>query len=312
MDRRPKISLRQLEYFISVAESGSFRRAADKLGISQPTLTAQIAHLEQALGGQLFERSRTGTSQSPLGRDLLPHARRVIEEFHGLVDRATSLSSGPAGTYRFGVTPTMGPYLLPHILPGLHKEYSALKFHVREGLPRGLREGLISGQHDLILSPMPVGLDGVEVAPLFREPLKLVVPTEHRLARRARVGSADLVGEEVLTLEDHDQLHMQIQRLCDHLGAVVNRDYEGTSLDTLRQMVVMGMGLAFLPGLYIRSEIRPGDALKVVGLSDEAVMREHALVWRRTSPARQLFRNLAGKMRALIRENFRRDVTIIS
>src|SRR5690606_32872549 len=180
-----------------------------------------------------------------------------------------------------------------------------------EGLPRALREGLVSGQHDPITTPLAAGLENVTVEPLFREPLKLVVPVEHRLARRARVSRPDPVGEERLTPEDHDHPHMQIQRLCDHLGAVVNRDYEGTSLDTLRQMVVMGMGIAFLPGLYIRSEIRPGDGLKVVTLSDEAVMREHALIWRNTSPARQLFRDLAQKMRSVIRAKFRKDVTPI-
>lgn len=311
MENRPRITLRQLEYFIAVSENGSFRKAADKLSISQPTLTAQIAQLEQVLGGQLFERNRSGTSQSPLGRELLLHARRVIEEFHGLVDRAATLLNGPAGTYRFGVTPTMGPYLLPQVLPDLHREYAALKFYVREGLPRALREGLASGQHDLIIAPLPVGMENVTVEPLFREPLKLVVPSDHRLAKRARVNRDELVGEEVLTLEDHDQLHMQIQHLCDDLGAIVNRDYEGTSLDTLRQMVVMGMGIAFLPGLYIRSEIREGDGLKVVSLSEDSVLREHALVWRTTSPARQLFRELAVKLRALIRTKFRRDVLLI-
>lgn len=308
MDKYPKISLRQLEYFIAVAESGSFRRAAEKLTVSQPTLTAQIASLERSLGGQLFERNRTGTSQSPLGRQLLRHARRVIEEYHGLVDHAASLIDGPAGTFRFGVTPTMGPYLLPQILPDIHREYAALKFYVREGLPRALREGLVSGQHDLIVTPLPVALDNVTIEPLFREQLKLVLPSDHRLAKRSRVSREDLVGEEVLTLEDHDQLHMQIQRLCDHLGAVVNRDYEGTSLDTLRQMVVMGMGIAFLPALYIRSEIRDGDELKVVTLADEAVMREHALVWRKTAPSRQVFRDLAVKLRSLIKAKFGKDV----
>jgi LysR family hydrogen peroxide-inducible transcriptional activator len=308
MNRYPKISLRQLEYFIAVAENGSFRRAAQKMHVSQPTLTAQVASLERALGGSLFERNRAGTAQSPLGRELLRHARRVLEEFHGLVDQAASLIDGPAGTYRFGVTPTMGPYLLPQILPDIHREYAALKFYVREGVPRLLREGLVSGQYDLIVSPLPVGLDGVTVDPLFRESLKLVVPSDHKLAKRARVSRADLVGEQVLTLEDHDQLHMQIQRLCDHLGAIVNRDYEGTSLDTLRQMVVMGMGIAFLPSLYIRSEIREGDELKVITLADEAVMREHALVWRQTSPSRQLFRDLGTKLRTLIKEKFGRDV----
>src|SRR5690606_10399595 len=99
------------------------------------------------------------------------------------------------------------------------------------------------------------------VEPLFREQLKLVVPSDHRLANRTRLSRNDLVGEQILTLQDHDVLHMHIQRLCDHFGAEVNRQYEGTSLDTLRQMVTMGMGLAFLPALYIYAEIRPGEGL---------------------------------------------------
>lgn len=309
MDSQTNISLRQLEYFIAVAESGSFRRAAAKLHVSQPTLTAQVASMERALGGKLFERSRTGTAPSALGRELLRHARRVIEEFRGFVDSATSLVDRPAGTYRLGVTPTMGPYLLPQILPDIHREYGSLKFYVREGLPRSLREGLASGQHDIIITPLPMSLENVMVQPLFRESLRLVVPSDHRLAKRARVTRDDMVGEQVLTLQDQDLLHMQIQRLCDRLGAEMNRQYEGTSLDTLRQMVVMGMGLAFLPSLYIQSEIRDGDGLAVLTLSDEAVMREHALAWRRTSPSRQLFHALADKLRALIKSKFRNVVT---
>lgn len=309
MERQPNISLRQLEYFIAVAESGSFRRAAAKLHVSQPTLTAQIASMEQSLGGKLFERNRTGTSQSALGRELLRHARRVIEEFRGFVDSAASLVDHPAGTYRLGVTPTMGPYLLPQILPEIHREYSSLKFYVREALPRALREGLATGQYDLIITPLPVSLENSSVEPLFRDTLKLVVPSDHRLARRARVTRDDMVGEQVLTLQDQDQLHMQIQLLCDKLGADVNSQYEGTSLDTLRQMVVMGMGFAFLPSLYILSEIRAGDGLAVLTLHDEAAARAHALAWRRTSPSRELFRDLASKLRSLIKAKFKSAVT---
>jgi LysR family hydrogen peroxide-inducible transcriptional activator len=309
MKKSPNVSLRQLEYFIAVAESGSFRRAAEKLRVSQPTLTAQIASMEISLGARLFERDRTGTAQSTLGRELLRHARRVIEEYRGLIDSAASLVGGPAGTFRFGVTPSMGPYLLPHVLPEIHRDYAAVKFYVREGLPRSLQDGLMSGQYDFIITPLPAALESVTVEPLFKEQLKLVVPSEHRLANRARVTRNDMVGEQILTLQDHDQLHMQIQRLCDLLGAEVNRQYEGTSLDTLRQMVTMGMGLAFLPALYIHAEIRPGEGLSVLTLSDQGVMREHALLWRRTSPSRQLFRELATKLRSLIKTKLRNVVT---
>src|SRR5690606_28614308 len=141
----------QIEYFVAVAEHSSFRRAADKLGVSQPTLTAQIGSLEQSLGGSLFERSRAGTAQSPMGRELLRDARSVLEGFQGLLDHAAALNSGPGGTYRLGVTPTTGPYLLPQILPDIHDEYAALKFYVREGMPRALEEGLVAGRHDCII-----------------------------------------------------------------------------------------------------------------------------------------------------------------
>jgi LysR family hydrogen peroxide-inducible transcriptional activator len=154
-----------------------------------------------------------------------------------------------------------------------------------------------------------MSLENATVQPLFRESLKLVVPSDHRLAKRARVTPDDMLGEQILTLQDQDLLHMQIQHLCDRLGTEMNRQYEGTSLDTLRQMVVMGMGLAFLPSLYIKSEIRDGDGLAVLTLNDEAVMRDHALAWRRTSPSRQLFRALGDKLRALIKTKFRNVVT---
>ncbi|MBX9606044.1 MAG: LysR family transcriptional regulator [Gammaproteobacteria bacterium] len=300
MSRLPNVSLRQLEYFIAVAETRSFRRAADKLHVSQPTLTAQIASMEAALGARLFERNRSGTTQSALGRELLPRARRVIEEYRGLVDSVASLIAGPAGTYRFGVTPTMGPYLLPHVLPDVHREYAAVRFYIREDLPRRLLEGLGSGQYDFVIAPLPAEQEDFTVDPLFREELKLVVPSDHPLANRARITRNDMQGEEVLTLQAHDQLQMQIQRLCDHYGARVNRQYEGTSLDTLRQMVTMGMGLAFLPAVYIHAEIRPGEGLAVLGLEQKDMYREHFMMWRRSSPSRQLFRDLASRLRELI------------
>lgn len=107
-------------------------------------------------------------------------------------------------------------------------------------------------------------------------------------------------GEDVLTVQDHDQLQMQIQRLCAQLGERVNRQYEGTSLDTLRQMVTMGMGLAFLPAVYIHAEIRPGEGLAVLGLNLKDMYREHCMMWRRSSPSRQMFHDLASRLCTLL------------
>ena len=295
-----RITLRQILYFTAVAEHGSFRRAADRLGVTQPTLTAQIAALEGALETQLFERSRTGTVPSSVARELLPDARRILEEVRGFCDRADLLGGGAAGTYRFGVTPTLGPYLLPAILPGIHAEYAGLKLYVREAAPSDLEEDLRQAKYDVVLTTEPVQSRDLVVAPLFREPLKLAMAREHRLASKRRINRSDLLGEEVLTIGEHHLFHRQIAELCERLGAALRRDYEGTSLDTLRQMVVMGMGVAFLPALYVRSEIRDRDELRVCDVEGVRVFRSHALVWRPTSPARGLFRRLAGRIRALV------------
>lgn len=305
-----KVSLKQLRYLDAIAEAGSFRRAANRLGVTQPALTAQVASLEDALDLQLFERSRTGASLSPAGRELLDSTRRVLEEFQGLVDRANTLSGGAVLTYRTGVPPTLGPYLLPHILPALHRQYAGLKLYVREGVPRDIEEGLRKNRHDFIFTPLPVSDAQLTVLPLFREPLKLVMASDHRLAGKTRINREDLFGEQVLSIEEHHLYHRQVAQLCERLGASVRRDFEGTSLDTLRHMVVMGMGIAFLPSLYVASEIRGGDELRVTDLHGDAISRIHAMAWRATSPARNLFRELAERVREILRESPPADISV--
>jgi LysR family hydrogen peroxide-inducible transcriptional activator len=305
---RPRPSVRQVEYFVTIAETESFNGAARRLDVSQPTMTNQIIALEDALGVQLFERSRAGTVLTPVGRELLPNAHRFLEEYQGFIDRAESVSRGPSGTYRLGVTPTLGPYLLPHILPSLHNRYSALKLSIREDAPRDLETGLAKGQYDFILTPLPVDDSRLTVAPLFREPVMLALPADHRLAKRKHINSQDLAGESVLTIDEHHHYHRQIEQLCGRLNAQVRRDFEGTSLDTLRHMVVMGMGVAFLPALYIRSEIHRPKELRVANVRGEVIERTHALAWRTSSPARQLFREIADQIRTLVAQNLTKEL----
>ena len=204
------------------------------------------------------------------------------------------------GTYRLGVTPTLGPYLLPHILNPLHDRHADLKLYVREDTPSDLETGLINGQHDLILTTLPIMSNELIVAPLFREPLKLALAKDHRLANKKRINRMDLLGEPVLTISEHHLFHRQITELCERVGAVVRRDYEGTSLDTLRQMVVMGMGIAFLPALYAKSEIRDEKELRLADVEGINVVRKHALVWRNTSPVRNFYKQLSREIRVII------------
>lgn len=297
-------TIRQIEYFLAIVDASSFRRASQRIGVSQPTLTNQIASMEESLGLQLFERSRGGTLLTATGAELVPNARRLLEEFQGMIDRAESVSRGPAGTYKLGVTPTLGPYLLPHVLPVLHRRYPALRLYIREGAPSELQFGLGAGQYDLILTPLPIDDARLTISPLFHEPLNLVLSAEHRLASRKRIVRGDLAGESVLTIEEHHHLYRQIEELCTRLGAQIRRDYEGTSLDALRHMVVMGMGIAFLPALYVRSEIHRPSELRVASVHGDVIERTHALAWRASSPARPLFREISDEIRSLVERDF--------
>lgn len=296
-------SLKQLEYILAVARCGSFRRAADELGVSQPTLTAQIARAEKALSVTLFERTRSGAALTPTGRKLEGDIRHIVEALENLVDSANNARSGGRGVYRLGVAATLGPYVLPQILPGLHATYADLKLFIREDSPRQLEHGLERGEYDLILTPLPINSSQLVAENLMRETVKLVVPRDHPLAIKPRVLAADLAGTQILTTEEGLLFSRQIEQVCARLGAEVLRDYQGTSLDALRVMVVMGMGLAFLPALYIESEIDADTALAVRQIEGEAIARLHALAWRPTSPDRIFYRNLADDMRRLLRES---------
>ncbi|WP_317931109.1 hydrogen peroxide-inducible genes activator [Halioxenophilus sp. WMMB6] len=308
-DRLPVLN--QINYFVEVARQQSYRSAAQQLGVSQPTLTSQIAALEKTLGVTLFERSRSGTQLSPQGRMLLEPAQEVLQASLRFSDLARTMADDSQTTYRLGVPSTLGPYLLPYVLPELHARFAKLKFYVRDAPPLQLEQGLLAGEFDLVISPMYSESSQIIAAELFVEPLKFVIPSDHRLAGQQFIEPADIKDESVLTLENSHHFHYQILDICNKLGAKVLRDYEGTSLDTLRQMVVMGMGVAFLPGLYIHSELHRPEALHVCELSNMPIVRRHSLVWRNTAPGRVFFRELAGHFREIIGQQLASAVKVL-
>ena len=305
-------SINQLVYFVSVAKHQSYRKAATALGISQPTLSNQINALEQLLNIRLFERSRNGTYISAHGKSLLEQAESVLIANSQLLKAAQICAGAENNTYRLGVPPTLGPYLLPKIFAELHKKYPALKFFVREAAPEQLYHDLLHGDFDLILSPVLRENSQLVCQPLFSEPLKFVVASDHPLAEHDFIQPEQLVNEKILTLEDKHHFHHQVVDICVKLGADLSHDYEGTSLDTLRQMVVMGMGSAFLPGLYIHSELHEPEALHVCEIAGIPITREHSLAWRNTSPSRQFFRSLAAEIRTLASDKLSTVVTVSS
>lgn len=305
-------SLKQLHYFLVTSAHSSLRQAAIELRITQPSLSAQIRLLEESLGVTLFERTRGGISMTPVGREILPEVRQVVQAVRGISRRAEFASKGPSGMFRLGVSPSLGPYTLPWILPELHAKYREVKFFVREAVPNTLVDGLFNGDYDLIFSTMPINNPSFRVFPLFREPIMLVASAEHELAGKDKIQASDLDGQEVLTIEEHHLFFRQVESLCQRFNARILRDYEGTSLDAIRQMVYLEMGVAFLPALYIQSEI--GDRrrdLAVMEVEGEPIFRVHALAWRTSSPLQAFYESLGEFFKDVIEQQFGEHVTVL-
>jgi LysR family hydrogen peroxide-inducible transcriptional activator len=300
-------SIRQLRYFVSLAELRHFRRAAEAMGISQPSLSLQIANLEALLGAQLIERGRGQVTLTPVGREVLVLARRTLDDAQEILDVTAAMRGGLSGTIRLGASPSLGPYLLPRVVGQLHKSFPDLRLYIRERVPRQLREELIDGTHDMILSQLPMQGADFHVRRMFSEPLLLVTPPDHPLSGQASVQVSDLKGLQVLSLGPEFVLHDQIQVICAEHGAELVRDYEGTSLDALRQMVAMGMGVTFLPQLYVTSEIEPREAAVVaIPMARSGFTRSVGLVWRKGSGARLIYDRIASEIVEISRKRFGR------
>jgi len=305
------ISLRQLRYYLIAAKHKSLRQAARELKISQPSLSAQLKGLEKSLGVVLFERNRGGVLLTPIGRELIGEANQAINAAESIIAAANYVKNGPSGTFRLGTSPSLGPYSLPRVLPSIRKEYSGVKFFVREEVPALLYEGLLAGKYDLILTILPVDDHAITVKALFREPIYLVVNAEHRLAKGKTITARQLEGLEVLTIEEHHLFYAQVEDLCKKFNAKLLRDYEGTSLDSIRQMVQMGMGVAFLPALYVLSEIKSKDKLHVLKIEDETIYRDTVLCWRNTSPLRAFYRSLSVFFQDTLHKEFKGEIDIL-
>jgi len=303
----PLPSMRQLRYFIAVAEARHFRRAADTLGISQPSLSLQIGNLETLLGTSLIERGRGPITLTPAGREVFVLARRAVDEAQAILDMTAAMRGGLTGTIRLGSSPSLGPYLLPRVVEHLHRTFPELRLYIRERVPRLLREELLDGTHDIVLSQLPIQGGDLFVRRLFMEPLLLTVPADHPLSGRTSIGVKDIAGLQVLSLGPDFVLHDQISVICAEYGAELVRDYEGTSLDALRQMVAMGMGVAFLPQLYVASEIDPREAgVVALPLSRSSFIRSIGLVWRRGSGAGLIYDRVADEIVDVSRSAFGR------
>ncbi|MBF9048847.1 LysR family transcriptional regulator [Roseobacter sp. HKCCD9010] len=294
----PPLTLRQMRYLVALEETAHFREAAESCGISQPSLSVQIKTLEDALGLTLVERGRGPVRLTLAGREVSSRSRDILDATQGILDLSVTLQSGLGGTLRLGTSATLGPYLMPHVVGDLHRSHPDLRLYIREASPRELLRELNDGMHDLILTQLPVSGAALTTSRLFREPLSVALPVDHPLAEKEMLDGPDLSDQTILSLSPSYTLHDQIAAVCLETGATLSRDYEGTSLDALRQMVAMGMGVTFLPTLYVKSEIenRAQDVV-VRPFRGRRFSRSVGLVWRSATGAASAYERLAQLIR---------------
>lgn len=296
-------SLQQLRYLVALADTLNFSRAAERMSVTQPTLSMQIRELEDRLGASLVERNRARVILTPTGADVAQRARQVLVQVDDIRQAAALGQAGDLqGTLKIGAVHTIGAYLLSVAMPALRRTYPALRLYVREDHPESLPRQLAEGSHDLLFLPDHPDQPGITAMRLLREPLHVVLPADHRLARHDSIAPEDLSGETLLAMQRGHRLHDQIAALCYETGAALSRDYEGTSLDMLRQMVATGMGITLLPALYVRSEVLRENLVVARPLKGAAPARDVMMAWRSGTPRAAQYARLAALIAATVAE----------
>jgi len=287
------MTLQELRYLVAVAEEGQAARAAERCHVGQPTLSTQLKKLEDTLGVQLFERGPRGLKPTAAGAPIIAQARVVLEEAEKLRTLARATQDPMVGTLRLGAIPTLGPYLLPHLLPAIRKTYPKLRLLLSEHLTGQLLEALHRHTLDAALLALPVAHAGLEVMELFREPFELALPVGHRLAKKKHAQPQDLADENLLLLAEGHCLRDQALDVCGTSMRASREEVQATSLETLRQMVAAGIGCTLLPRLSTLGGARPDKRLiELRPFTAPEPARLIGLVWRargaRAEAARRL------------------------
>lgn len=289
-------TLRQIEYFVAVAEHGAFGAAALALGVSQPSLSKQLGTMEEEMGVRLFERTSRRVALTPTGRAVLARGRSIlhdVRDFKAVAQGATGLF---AARLSIGVLPSVGAYFMPIANRRLHALYPDLRLVVQEGATRQLLDLLKAGRIDAVIGA-PTNDPEFDSAPLFEETLWVCAASDDPLsAERGPVTLADLADRPLLSLSPGFSLTDLVERLATEAGTYVSRDYQGSSLDAVRQMAVMGAGVAVLPSLYALAEAVRDPEFVVRRLDHPDATHAIALHWRRSSPATEDFHRLAGDL----------------
>ncbi|TBR37079.1 MULTISPECIES: DNA-binding transcriptional regulator OxyR [Dyella] len=294
------MNLRDLQYLVALAEHRHFGRAAEASFVSQPTLSTQIKKLEDELGVALVERTPRKVLLTETGREIARRAKGVLSEIDEIKAIAQRTRDPESGTLRLGIFPTLGPYLLPHLVPLVRSQFPRLELLLVEEKTEQIIRMLREGSLDVGILALPLHEDSLHEEFLFEEPFVLAVPDAHPLAQKQRgLKLADLEDQNLLLLEDGHCMRDQALEVCHMAGAGEKAGFRATSLETLRQMVAANVGMTLLPTLAIKPPVPRTDNVHLIEFAGHPPSRRIALVWRKSSSMSAFLKRFADVIRSL-------------
>jgi LysR family hydrogen peroxide-inducible transcriptional activator len=286
------MTLTELKYVLAVARERHFGHAAEACFVAQPTLSVAIKKLEDELGVKLFERGGGGEiAVTPAGERVVEQAARIQELVDGIKDLALAAKDELAGPLKLGVIYTIAPYLLPLLIPEMHKSVPQMPLILEENYTKVLTEKLRKGEIDAMLIATPVEDAGLVALPLYDEPFLVALPSEHPLRRKKKVETSDLDNENMLLLGSGHCFRDQVLQACPALNRTASgglaKTLESSSLETIRHMVASGVGVTVLPCTATRLHNINDDLLMLRPFSNQPPFRTVSIAWRKSFPRPQ-------------------------
>ena len=284
------MTLTELKYIVAVARERHFGRAAEACFVSQPTLSVAIRKLEDELGVTLFERGGTEVGVTAIGQRIVTQAQKVLEESASIKEIARQGHDPLAGPLRVGVIHTIGPYLLPRLVPTQIARTPQMPLLLQENFTLRLVELLRQGEIDCAIMALPLPEAGLITQPLYDEQFVVAVPRDHEWADRESVSSEDLKQQTMLLLGTGHCFRDQVLEVCPELSRFsaasdgIQRTFEGSSLETIRHMVAAGIGVTVLPVTAIPENPQPKTLIRYLPFKGRAPERRVVLAWRRSFP----------------------------
>jgi len=287
------MTINELRYIVAVAQEKNFRRAAEKVFVSQPALSLAIQKLEEELGVQLFERSRTAVSFTPIGETIVKQAQRVLEELAQIKSIANQGKDQLIGTLKIGAIYTVGPYLLPELIPVLKRKAPQMPLEMEENTTANLHEQLVTGRLDAIIIALPFGGPGIATTPLYDEDFNVVVPIDHPWAKKKQIKAAELGSEKILLLNSGHCFSNQVKEACSEFNSAIGEIQQGNSLETIRNMVASGLGITVLPASANSGKYH-SKLTREIPFAPPAPARRIALAWRKGYPRKEAIEVLSA------------------